>query len=58
MYKLELAKTEESEKLPTCVGSKKRQRKLKKKSMPVDLVDHNYRKFLNRWEYQTTLPFS
>ena len=23
-----------------------------------DYVDHNYRKFLKRWEYQTTLPFS
>ena len=23
-----------------------------------DCVDHNYGKFLNRWEYQTTLPAS
>ena len=24
----------------------------------VDCVDHNYGKFLKRWEYQTTLPAS
>ena len=66
MFKLDLEKAEESEiKLPTSVGSVKKQESSKKPSisalltMPKPLtvwITTNCGKFLRRWEYQTTLP--
>ena len=69
MFSLDLDKSEEPEiKLPTFVGSCRKQGNYKKKSTCVsldytkafDCVDHNklWRKFLKRCEYQTTLPVS
>ena len=68
MYKLDLEKSEETEiKLPTSVGSKKKQGNSKKTSTSVSLttlkpftvrITTNYGIFLKRWEYQTTLPAS
>ena len=68
MFKLDLEKAEEPEiKLPTCVGSQKKQENFRKhvyfcfieylKSFTV-WVTTNCGKFLKRWEYQTTLPAS
>ena len=64
MFKLDLDKAEEPEiKLPTSVGSSKRQESSRKTStfalltMPKDLtvwVTTNCGKFFKRWEYQTT----
>ena len=54
-------------KLPTSVGSKKKQESFKKKHLfllndyakAFDCVDHNKMWiFFKRWEYQTTLPAS
>ena len=68
MFKLDLAKAEEPEiKLPTSVGSQKKQESARKTytsvllTMPKPLtvwITTNYGKFLKRWEYQTTSPAS
>ena len=62
----DLEKAEKPEiKLPTYVGSTKKQKSSRKTSisalltMPKPLtvwITINYGKFLKRWEYQTTLP--
>ena len=67
MFKLDLEKVEEPEiKLPTSIGSLKKQENFRKTStsalltMPKPLtvwITTNCEKF-NRWEYQTTLPAS
>ena len=61
-------KAEEPEiKLPTSVGSLKKQESSRKTSTSTSLpilksltvwITTNWEKFLNRWEYQTTLPAS
>ena len=64
MFKLDLEKAEEPEiKLPTSVGSSKKQESSRKTSTllttpkPLTVwITTNYAKFLKRWEYQTTLP--
>ena len=64
MYKLGLEKAEESEiKLPTFLGSQRKQGNSKKKICFIDYakaltvwITRNCGKFLKRWEYQTTLP--
>ena len=66
MFKLVLEKAEEPEiKLPTSVGSSKKQESSRKTSisalltMPKPLtvwISTNCGKFFKRWEYQTTLP--
>ena len=68
LFKLDLEKAEEPEiKLPTFAGSLKKQESFRKIStsalltMPKPLtvwITRNCRKFLKRWEYQTTLPAS
>jgi len=68
MYKLDLEKAQESEiKLPTSIGSQKKQGNSRKTStsasytMPKPLtvwITINCGKFFKRWEYQTTLPAS
>ena len=68
MFKLDLEKAEEPEiKLPTSAGSSKKQESSSKTSicalvtMPKPLtvwITINCRKFLNKWEYQTTAPAS
>ena len=67
ILKLDLEKAEESEiKLPTSIGSSKKQETSKKKksisallTMPKCLDNsQNCGKFLKRWEYQTTRPAS
>ena len=68
MFKLVLEKAEEPEiKLPTSVGSLKKQESSRKTStsalliMPKPLtvwITTNCGKFLKRWEYQATLPAS
>ena len=66
MFKLDLEKAEEPEvKLPTSVGSLKKQESSRKTSalltMPKPLtvwITTNCGKFWKRWEYQTTLPAS
>ena len=68
MYSLDLEKAEEPEiKLPTSVGSLKKRESSRKTSttalltVPKPLtvwITTNCRKFLKRWEYQTTLPAS
>ena len=68
MFKLDLEKAEEPEiKLPTCVGSLKKQERCRKTStsalltMPKPLtvwMTTNCGKFWKRWEYQTTWPAS
>ena len=68
MFKLVLEKAEEPEvKLPTSVESSKKQESSRKTStfalltMPKPLtvwVTTSYRKFLKKWEYQTTWPAS
>ena len=68
MLKLGLEKAEEPEiKLPTSVGSLKKQESSRKTSTSVLLatpkpltvwITTNYGKFLKRWEYQTTCPAS
>ena len=68
MFKLDLEKAEEPEiKLPTSVGSLKKQESSRKTptsallTMPKPLtvrITTNYGKFLERWQYQTTLPAS
>ena len=66
MFKMVLEKAEELEiKLPTSVGSEKKQENSRKTSTFVLLtmpepfsvwITTNCGKFLKRWEYQTTLP--
>ena len=67
MFKLDLEKAEEPEKLPTSVGSSKKQESSGKTStsalltMPKSLtvwITTNTGKFLKRWEYQITWPAS
>ena len=68
MFKLDLEKAEEPEiKLPTPVGSQKKQENSRKTSTSVSLttlkpltvwIITNCRKLLKRWEYQTALPVS
>ena len=68
MFKLDLEKAEEPEiKLPTSVGSSKKQESSSKTSisalltMPKPLtvwITTNCGRFSKRWEYQTTLPAS
>ena len=71
MYKLNLGKAEEPEiqfpALPTSAGSQKKQENSRKKiyfcfidcAKAFDCVNHNNcGKFLERWEYQTTLLVS
>jgi len=68
IFKLDLEKAEEPDiKLPTSVGSSKKQESSRKTStsalltMPKPLtmwITTNCGKFLKTWEYQTTLPAS
>ena len=68
MFKLDLEKAEEKEiKLPTSVGSLKKQDKNIQKNIYFCFIDYTialdwsqtiYGKFLKRWEYQTTWPAS
>ena len=68
IFKLDLGKAEEPEiKLPTSIGSYKKQESSRKTSISASLttlkpltvwVTTNCGKFFNRWEYQTTLPAS
>ena len=68
MFKLDLEKAEEPEvKLPTSIGSSKKQKSSRKTSisalltMPKPLtvwITTNCGKFFKRWEYQTTWPAS
>ena len=68
MFKLELEKVEEPEiKLPTSVGSLKKQESSRKTSIPASLtmlkpltmwITTNCGKSLKKWEYQTTLSTS
>ena len=68
MFKLDLEKAEKPEiKLPTSTGSSKKQERSKKTytsvllTIPKSLtvwITTNCRKFLKRWEYQTTWPAS
>ena len=68
MFKLDLEKAVEPEiKLPTSTGSEKKQDNSRKTSTSASLstlkpltlwITTNYGKFLQRWEYQTTLPAS
>ena len=68
MFKLYLEKAEEQEiKLPTYVGSSKKQESSRKNiyfcfidyTKAFDYVDHNKLwKFFKRWEYQTPWPAS
>ena len=68
MFKLGLEKTEEPEiKLPTSIGSSKKQESSRKTSISALLTSPkplivwtttNCRKFWKRWEYQTTWPAS
>ena len=75
MFKLDLEKAEEPEiKLPTSVGSYKKQENSRKKKIYFCFIDYakafdftkskfvdfttNYGKFFNRQEYQTALPAS
>ena len=65
MFKLDLEKAEEPQiKLPTFVGSKKKQENYRKTSTSVSLttpkpltmwITTKYGKFFKIWEYQTTL---
>ena len=68
MFKFHLEKAEEPEiKLPTSIGSQKKQESSRKTSASALLttpkpltvwITTNCGKFLKRWEYQTTLPAS
>ena len=68
MYKLDFEKAEESEiKLPTLIGPWRKQGTSRKTATSTSLtmlkpltvwITTNCRKFLKRWEYQTTLPVS
>ena len=68
VYKLYLEKVEEPEiKLPTSIGSSKKQENSRKTSTSTSLttlkpltmwMTTNCGKFFKRWDYQTTLPAS
>ena len=68
MFKIDLEKAEEPEnKLPTSVGSWKKQESSRKTSTSTSLttpkpltvwITTNCGKFIKRWEYQTTFPAS
>ena len=68
MFKLDLEKAEEPDiKLPTSVGSSKKQENFRKTPITASLttpkpltvwITTNYGKFFKRWEYQTTSPAS
>ena len=68
MFKLDSEKAEEPEiKLPTSIGSSKKQENPRKTSISASLtmlkplivwITTNCGKFLKKWEYQTTLPAS
>ena len=66
MFKLVLEKAEEPEiKLPTSVGSKKKQENSRKNyfcfidyTKAFVWIIANCEKFLKRWQYQATLPVS
>ena len=68
MFKLDLEKAEEPEiKLPTCFGSLKKQESSRKTSTSALLstpkpltvwISTNCRKYLESWDYQTTLRAS
>ena len=63
MFKPDLEKRGESEiKLPTYVGSSKKQESSRKTSTSDSFIltvwITNYGEFIKRWEYQTTLPAS
>ena len=70
MFKLVLEKAEEPEnKLPTSIGSEKKQENYRRKKKPISAlltmwkpltvwITENCGKFFSRWEYQTTLPAS
>ena len=68
MFKMDLEKAEKPEiKLPTSVGSQKKQESSRKTSAPPSLtmlkpltvwITTNYGRFFKRWEYKTTLPSS
>ena len=68
MHKLDLEKAKEAEiTLPLSVGSQRKQESSRKKEIYFCFIDYakasvwittNYREFLKRWEYQTTLPVS
>ena len=68
MFKLDLEKAEKTEiKLPTFVGSSKKQENSRKTSTSASLttlkslavwITTNFGKFFKRWEYQTKLPAS
>ena len=67
MFKLDVEKAEETEiKLPTSVGSSKKQESARKTSTSASLTmlkpllcgSQQTGKFFKRWEYQTTLPAS
>ena len=68
MFKLDLEKVEEPEiKLPTSIGSSKKQENSRKTSMSASLtmlkpltvwITTKCGKFLKRWEYQTILSAS
>ena len=58
MFKLGLEKAEEPEiKLPTCVGSQKKQENSRKK-IYFCFIDYTNGEYLKIWKYQTTLPAS
>ena len=67
MYKLDLEKAEELEgKLPTSIGSQKKQENSRKTSTSASLtmlkpltvwITTNCGEFFKKWEYQTTLPY-
>ena len=68
MFKMDIEKTEEPEvKWPTSIGSSKKQENSRKTSTSASLtmwkplsvwITTNCGKFVNRWEFQTTLPVS
>ena len=68
MFKLDFKKAEEPEiKLPTFIGSQKKQENSRKTSTSASLttlkpltvwITTNCGKFLKRWDYQTTLAAS
>jgi len=67
MFKLDLEREEPQRKLPTFVGSKKKQENSRKTSTSASLtmlkpltvwITTHSGKYFKRWKYQTTLPAS
>ena len=64
MFKLDLEKAEEPEKIANICGIIEKAREFQKSIYlcftdyikAFDCVDHKNQKFFKRWEYQTTLP--